>query len=104
LPRQFDIVANLNSATRAQYPYLIVLQHDRLTSIRSVVSAPLVPWTSALEASRVHPAVIVRGRRFVVLVEELAAIWPTAFGETVGNAEANRYEIVAAIDLLFTGI
>jgi CcdB protein len=50
------------------------------------------------------PEIVVRNRRFVVLVEELAAVWPTAFGEVVGNAEASRYEIIAAIDLLFTGI
>jgi hypothetical protein len=34
----------------------------------------------------------------------MAAVPPSAFGEVVENVEADRYRIVAAIDLLFTGI
>ena len=104
MPRQFDVAANLNPATRGHYPYLIVLQHDRLASLRSIVAAPLVEWTGTLEKSRLHPVVAVRGQRFVVFVEEMAAVPPSAFGEVVENVEADRYRIVAAIDLLFTGI
>jgi hypothetical protein len=34
----------------------------------------------------------------------LAAVPRTVFGKTVGSAEPQRYEIVAALDLLFTGV
>jgi toxin CcdB len=104
LPHQFDIVGNLNPASRAQYPYIVILQHDRMASIRSVIAAPLVEWTSALASSRIHPSITVNGRRYVALIEELAAVPQPAFGERVGSAEAQRYEIIAALDLLFTGI
>jgi toxin CcdB len=104
LPRQFDIVENRNPASRIRYPYLVVLQHDRLTSIRSIIAAPLIEATAALMATRMHPSISVDGQRFIILTEELAAIPSSGLGRTVNSAEAQRYEIIAALDLLFTGI
>jgi hypothetical protein len=37
-------------------------------------------------------------------MEELAAVRVGTLGRVIGSAEADRYAIVAAIDLLFTGI
>jgi hypothetical protein len=39
-----------------------------------------------------------------LFIEDLAAIPKSTLGRVVGSAEPNRYEIVAALDLLFTGI
>jgi toxin CcdB len=104
LPRQFDIVENLNPATRSQYPYIVILQHDRMAFIRSVVAAPLVEWNSALANSRIHPSIAISGRRYVALIEQLAAVSPSVLGQHVGTVEPQRYEMIAALDLLFTGI
>jgi toxin CcdB len=104
LASQFDIVENSNQATRAQYPYLLILQHDRTSSFRVRIAAPLVEWTSDLASSRVHPTVEIDGRRFVALTEHLGAIPQTVLGKIVGPGETQRYEIIAALDLLFTGI
>jgi hypothetical protein len=38
------------------------------------------------------------------MVEELAAVHRRTLGRTVGSAELQRYELIAALDLLFTGI
>jgi toxin CcdB len=104
LARQFDIVENLNSARRSQYPFLVVLQHDHVASLRSVIAAPLVKASARLTESRLHPSLTVTGQDFLILVEELAAVEPNSLGRAIGSAETIRYEIVAAIDLLFTGI
>jgi hypothetical protein len=48
--------------------------------------------------------VYVEGKRYIALIEHLAAVPRTVFGKTVGSAEPQRYEIVAALDLLFTGV
>jgi toxin CcdB len=104
LPRQFDIVENLNIARRIQYPFLIVLQHDRVSSLGSVIAAPLVAAGLNLRASRLHPAIVVATQRYVVMVEQLAAVDAKSLGRIVASAEAIRYEIIAAVDLLFTGI
>jgi len=104
LPQQFDIVENLNPARRAQYPFLVVLQHDRVAALRSVVAAPLAEATAALAGSRLHVSVAIDGRRYVILLEELAAVQSNSLGHVTASAESIRYEIIRAIDLLFTGI
>jgi toxin CcdB len=104
LESQFDIVENLNIRTRSQYPYLLVLQHERTSSVRARIVAPLTEWTDALANTRIHPTVYIESKRYVALIEHLAAVPRTAFGKTVGSSEPQRYEIVAALDLLFTGV
>lgn len=104
MPRQFDIVENHNISSRARYPFLVVLQHDRVASIGTVVVAPLIISNAALAGSRLHPRVDISSGQYIVLVEELAAVRPQALGRVVGSIEGNRYNLVAALDLLFTGI
>jgi toxin CcdB len=104
LPQQFDLVENLNPVARVRYPYLIVLQHDRVSSFSGVVAAPLVQTSPTFERTRLHPTVDVAGQTYVIFIEDLAAVPRRTLGRVVGTAEAKRYEIVAAIDLLFTGI
>jgi toxin CcdB len=103
LPKQFDLVENLNPVARVRYPYLIVLQHDRVASFSGVVTAPLVRTSPTFERTRLHPTVIVAGQTYVIFIEDLAAVPRRTLGRVVGTAEAKRYEIIAAIDLLFTG-
>lgn len=104
MARQFDIVENLNPTRRAQYPFLVVLQHDHVSALRSVIAAPLVDATPDLKASRLHPSIAIDEHQYVIIVEEMAAIPPNVLGRVVSSAEAQRYDIVAAIDLCFTGI
>ena len=46
----------------------------------------------------------VAGQTYGIFIEDLAAVPRRTLGRVVGTAEEKRYEIVAAIDLLFTGI
>jgi toxin CcdB len=104
LPQQFDLLENLNPTRRGQYPFLVVLQHDRALSTGSVIVAPLFVANPALVRTRLHPSIEIHGRRYVLLVEELAAVPRHMLGHVVGSAESHRYDIIAALDLLFTGI
>jgi toxin CcdB len=104
LPQQFDIVENLNPSRRAQYLFLVVLQHDRVTALRSVVVAPLTDAAAVRGESPLHTPITVAGRHYVMLVEELAAIQGSVLGRVVSSAAPIRYQIVRALDLLFTGI
>jgi toxin CcdB len=102
--QQFDIVENLNPVTRGRFPFAIVLQHDRVSTFSALVVAPLTAASPVLIKTRLHPCLDVSGRQFVVLIEELAAVSRRTLGRVVGSAEPDRYSIVAALDLLFTGI
>lgn len=104
MPQQFDIVENLNPARRVQYPFLVVLQHDRIASLRSVVAAPLVDGNAVLPVSRLHVSIVMNERHYLLLIEELAAVLRNSLGRVIASAEADRYEIVRALDFLFTGI
>lgn len=104
MPLQFDIVENLGPDRTSKYPLLVVLQHDRAEVIATVVVAPLVPVSLGPIPSRLHPVVIVAGQEYVALVGQLAAVPKRVTGRVVGNVEDYRYQIVAAIDLLFTGV
>jgi toxin CcdB len=102
--QQFDVVENLNPISRSRYPFALLLQHSRVSSTGTLVVAPLTVSNPALGRTRLHPAVSISGRPHVVLIEELAAVQRRLLGRVVVSAEPNRYAIIAALDLLFTGI
>jgi toxin CcdB len=101
---QFDIVENLNPITRVRFLFAIVLQHDRISMFSVAVVAPMTKATPALLSTRLHPRIAVDGNELALIVEELAAVRLATLGRIVGSAEPQRYDIVAALDLLFTGI
>jgi toxin CcdB len=101
---QFDIVENVNPTTRSRYPFLLVLQHDRISSAATVIVAPLTPATPALASLQLHPSVSIGGRSFSLFTEELAAVQRRSLGSVVGSADSLRCAITAALDLCFTGI
>ena len=47
---------------------------------------------------------MVEQQHYRVVVEELAAVHRRTLGRIVGNIESERYAIIAALDMLFTGI
>ena len=102
--QQFDIVEILSSLTRGRYPFAVLLQHPRVSSIGTLVVGPLTESSTALLRSRLHPTIEVKGRAYVMITEELSGVQRRTLGQIVGSAEHNRYAIIAAIDLLFTGI
>ncbi len=50
------------------------------------------------------PTATLRGVDYVLVFQELAAVPASALAEPVASLAARRAELVAAIDLLFTGI
>lgn len=101
--RQFDLVENLNARTRSRYPFTVVLQHDIVSGMPTVVVAPLTSASSVTELDRLHPAVTVNGQTYRVIVEELAAVHRSTVGHVIGSLEAERFAIIGALDRLFTG-
>lgn len=54
--------------------------------------------------SRLNPTMSFQGVQYVMLFQELASVPPTAIGDRVGSLAARREELIAALDLLFTGM
>jgi toxin CcdB len=69
-----------------------------------VIVAPLVPADRGPAPGRLHPILEVEGQRYVILTEDLGSMPRNRLGRVVGSAESHHYEIIAALDMLFTGI
>jgi toxin CcdB len=102
---QFDVVANPFPHSRGRQPFLVALQSDLLTqSFDTVVVAPLEPADSRNFVDRLNPSVTVEGRSFVVVAQQLVTVRKSALGTPTASIAADRDKVIAALDLLFTGI
>ena len=102
---QFDI--HLYGRAGSPVRYVVDLQADLLEPMATRVVAPLylrAPEQRLLKG--LNPEIVVPGDDgvFYLSVPELSAIRRSVLGERVGNLEARRADIIAALDLLFMGI
>jgi toxin CcdB len=101
--RQFDVVANPDADDAPYRPYLVVLQSDLVSGLRSTVVAPLVARGELQGAGQLNPLIAVDGREYWIAIHELFAIEQRMLGSKVGSVAANRDAIIGALDFLFTG-
>ena len=103
---QFDVYRNPNPATRSRVPYLLDVQSDLLNPLATRIVVPLCKpeVLSGKPAERLNPAFEVEGRKLLMLTPELAGVSRKALGERVANLAADRAAIIAALDLVLTGI
>lgn len=103
---QFAVHLNANPATRTTIPYLLDIQSDLIADLGSRVVVPL--YTVDVMQGRVlktlMPLFEVEGNTVVMVTPELAGVSRKALGEQVADLSALRNEIIAALDLLITGI
>ncbi|MEP0707594.1 MAG: CcdB family protein [Parvibaculum sp.] len=101
-----DIHTNPEPRTRATLPYVIEIQADLLSGLNTRMVAPLAPVRNFQGAvPRLNPTIEVAGEPHVLLIQQMAALPRRLLAATpVANAEAQRYDIIAAVDFLVTGI
>jgi toxin CcdB len=104
MARQFDVVANPDPEDAVQRPYLLVLQSDLVSELASTVVAPLVAKAAMAGARRLNPSVVVADREFWLATHELFAVHRRVLGASLASLADRRHDIIAALDLLFTGI
>ncbi|MBZ0092246.1 MAG: CcdB family protein [Sulfuricellaceae bacterium] len=102
---QFDVYLNPNPATRETIPYLLDVQADLLDILATRVVVPLVlAEEMGLAAKQLNPQFKIEGTAVVMSTAELAGIANRSLGDKVVSLKEQRDEIIAALDLLFTGI
>ena len=103
---QFDVYRNANPATRARVPYLLDVQSDLLEPLATRIVVPLCrpEVLGGKPAEGLNPAFEVGGRRLLMLTPELAGVPRRTLGERIANLAHERQSIIAALDLVFTGI
>ncbi len=102
---QFDIHRNLNPDTKKLFPYLLNLQSDLLEVIATRVVVPLAREEAiGKPAQKLNPRFSVEGATLIMNAAEIAGVPKRILGEAVGSASHRRGEVIAALDVLFTGI
>lgn len=100
---QFDVY--LNPGTRKSIPYLLDVQADLLDALATRVVVPLIlAEEMGLAAKHLNPQFKIKGVAVVMSTAELAGIPNRSLGDKVASLKSKRDEIIAALDLLFTGI
>ena len=102
---QFTAYQNADTATRKRVPYLLSVQSDLIGEMNSCVVVPLIaPERAEVAASRLMPTLHVDGKPWVMDTLLLAGIPRRALGKPVADLSSERAAIMAALDLLISGI
>jgi toxin CcdB len=103
---QFNVHRNPNAASRASFPFLLDVQSDLISDLGTRVVVPLCP-ASAMKGKLIRnlmPTFAIEGKHYAMLTPQLAGILIKQLGPKVSDLSEKRNEIVAALDLLITGI
>ncbi len=99
---QFDVYKNPRGGA---YPLLLDVQADLLAGLATRVVAPLMTVKRyGKPITRLNPTVSIDGTVYVIVFQELAAIPAVALDDAITSVAARRSDLIAALDLLFTGI
>ena len=101
---QFDVFENPDAESAEAHPYFVILQADRLKELNTRIVAPLVAPKTVPGFERLMPVVSVKNRNLVIDVTNAGVFPLKLIPKPIANLEAERYRIVGAIDLIFTGI
>ena len=105
--RQFCVYRNRNPATRTAYPLLMNVQSDLISETGTRVVVPMVPLARGRHPppiSSLAPVLDVNGKPHVLVVPLLAATEVADLGNLEADFAHQRTAIMAALDLLISGI
>lgn len=102
---QLDVYANPDHETVAIIPYVLDIQSNLLGILPSVAVIPLVVpgIVEQRPILRLNPQLMIEQEMLIALTQDIAAIPRRLLIHPVANLSAQRDEILAALDFLFTG-
>jgi len=99
---QFDLFKNPRGGL---YPFLLDVQTDLLGSLATRIVVPLVALKKyGKPITRLHPTATIVGVEYVLKFHDLAAVPAKVLVRPVDSLAHRRAELIAALDLLFTGV
>ena len=101
----YAVFGNPNPRTNGDVPFLLDVQSDVLSILKTRVVVPLYrkEVAGAQAMTRLTPMLCFQNQELVAMVPELAGIPWRDLGPAAGNLAAARDEILQAVDLLLTG-
>lgn len=102
---QFTAYRNNDKTSHTRVPYLLVVQSDLIEDARTCVVVPLITEQRAgTPVSRLMPLLRVGDETMVMDTLQLAAISRAALGAAAADLSDERAAIMAALDLLISGV
>jgi toxin CcdB len=102
---QFHVYRNLDGASQERFPFLLDVQSDLLESLATRVVVPLGEVdANRPPVARLMPVFEIDGRQLVMRTGEIAGVARKAVGKPVTSLADRRNEIVAALDVLISGV
>ena len=103
---QFTLYRNEDSASNETYPYFVDIQNVLLEDLNTRLVIPLTPHAMLdnTDAKRLCPVIQLDDRNFVLLTHQMTSVPKSILKTEVTTLENFRYEILAAIDMLISGI
>ena len=98
---QFDVYKNTNTETSQLFPYLLNIQHDLLSTLKTRVVVPLCSDQSPI--THLNPQFVIENSKVFMSTADMAGISLSGCGEIVTNLEEKRSEIINALDFLVSG-
>lgn len=82
---------------------VVVLQHEHLSDLATIVVAPLYPASELPLVSGVRVPIDVDGKSYVAAVDRLASLPTEQLKRPTANLGEHDYAFTKALDLLFSG-
>ena len=102
---QFDVYANPSDSNDKGIPYVVVLQSDLLDALATRLVMPLATLKFADKVpEKLCPSVMVNGQKLRALAHYAAPMPVRSLRQMVGNLSAQSHLLMAAMDVVFSGV
>jgi toxin CcdB len=102
---QFDVYPNPSSSAARGVPYVVNVQSDLIDGLSTRLCVPLATFDFAGSIPlKLSPNVVVKGRRLHALAHFAAPLPAARLRRPVANVAAEASALVAAIDVVLSGV
>ncbi len=102
---RYDVFHNASARASSDTPFLLDVQADLLSHLRTRVVVPLRLASGIPRPARIlQPRLHIAGVDVIMDTPGIVGAPVAALGERVSNVAADRGEIMSAIDFLLTGV
>jgi toxin CcdB len=103
---QFRVYQNPRASGRERIPFVLDVQSDMVSLLPTRLVVPMVRDRQfpAQRVPRLNAGFTIKGQAVVLSPAEMGAVASSALGEPLADLSMQRSEIIAALDVLFTGI
>lgn len=102
---QFDVYANPSESADKGIPYVVVLQSDLLDALATRLVIPLATSEFADKVpEKLCPLVTVSGQKLRALAHYAAPLPARSLRQMVGNLSPQSHLLIAAMDVVLSGV